>query len=202
MLAPAVLAEPPPGWVEAAEIPRPPLGDAADATFLSFRAHRSPDGREARVLACVAAPIPGWVEDMRPSLEGRGVALAGAAAQRAAGRPIDARPEGDHLVLRIAGGGPEPIGAARTFLGFSDDRRVVTCLAVCARTDDALGDCVARVEEVRFTPGAPPPAPGAALSAVTWAVHHPGRTATTAGVLATAAAVLALVTRRRPRTRI
>lgn len=202
MLAPAVLAEPPPGWVDAADIPRAPLGDAADATFTSFRATRSPDRAEALVLACVAAPIPGWVEDMRPALEGRGIALAGATAGLMAGAAVDARAEGDHLVLRVAGGGPAPIGAARTALGFSEDGRAVTCLAVCARTDAQVGDCAARVAAVRFLRGAPPPPAGLALRGVSWAVHHPRRTATAAGVLAAAAAVLAIVGRRRPRTRI
>lgn len=204
MLTPAVVAQPPPGWVVAA-VPRPPLGDAADAHFTSFTAWRSPDGAQGLVHACVAAPIPGWVEDMRPPLEARGIALAGSTAERIAGIPVEARPEGSLLVLRAAGGAPEPIGAARTALGFADDGRVVTCLAACARTDGrspGSDDCRTQIAAVRFAPGSPPPPPGLVLGAVTSAVHHPREAAAAAGALITAAAVLAIATRRKPRTRI
>jgi hypothetical protein len=206
MLAPALVAEPPPGWVEAA-IERCPLGEAADATFTSFQSWRAADASGGLVTACVAAPVPGWVEEMRPAVEGRGAALIGASAERITTVPMDLRPEAGRYVLRAAGRaeGSAPLGSAQRYLGFDDGGHVVTCFVVCAATTPA-GPLPAACDEVvakaRFREGAAPPPPGLALGALTWAVHHPAGTASGAAALVTCAAVLAVAGRRRPRTRI
>lgn len=144
---------------------------------------------------CVATAIPGWVEDMRPAIEGRTVALAGAAAEKLVGAPVDLRKEGDAFELRRADAVAGPAtGRARTWVAF-DERAVVTCFAV------ADGAAARVVDGARLEGGTPPPAPGLALAGVTWAVHHPRPFAYGASATLAVVAALLVVTRPRPRFR-
>lgn len=181
-----------------ADVPPPAIGDSAGAEVTEFAAFR----RDAAVLTygCVATPIPGWVEDMRPAVEGRTVAMAGASAARAAGHPIDARPDGRggfelRDVRHLEGA---PVGNARTFVGF-DAKRVHTCFATCVDAGSRSGGCRAVVDAARLEGSTPPPAPGLALAGATWAVHHPRPFAAGFAVLLVVAGALAVVLRRRPR---
>jgi hypothetical protein len=142
---------------------------------------------------------------MRPAVEARTAALAGASAGKITGVPIDVRPDRDGLfVLRAASdlGGPV-IGTARTFLGF-DESRVFTCFATCSdravrggRQHDA---CAQAVAGARLEGSRPPPRPGLGLRSVTWAVHHPRPAGLGAVVVVLLAGILAVATRRRPRS--
>lgn len=174
-----------------------------DASYVDFRAWRGGDDGAVLAVGCVATPIPGWVEDMRPPVVARTIALAGATAERATGLPMDAAKDGDRVVLRAASRPNDPpLGEARTFVGF-DASRVLTCFAVCAAPPpprDALG-CETAVRATRLEATDAPPAPGVALRAVTWAVHHPRPTAATFAGAVALFALVALVTRRRPRFR-
>jgi hypothetical protein len=200
MGAPFVVAEPPtPAWVVAADAPRPPIGDYADARLTSFEARRAPDGSATLVHGCVSAKIPGWVEDMRPKIEASVVGLTAYNAGQIADTPIEARPEGGALVLR-ATGGPRR-GSARTFIGFEADR-VSTCWALCVARESDRPACDASVADARLEGSMPPPPPGFALRAISWAVYHPTHTALTAGVIVAFASVVAVARRRRPRARI
>lgn len=206
MILPYVAAEPPPGWLPA-EIAAPRIAESAGAELTSFRASHPANDVAALVSGCVGTPIPGWVEEMRPAVEGRTTALAGAAAERITGVPMDARPDGNGgFSLRPASDlQGRPIGTARTFIGF-DAARVFTCFVTCAAKspakaeDEPLG-CEHRVEEATLDGSMPPPRPGLALRGVTWAVHNPRQAALGGGVLVVAAGVLAIITRRRPRWR-
>jgi hypothetical protein len=207
-MVPHVAAEPPQGWL-AAEIAPPRIAESAGAELTSFTAARSPEDHAAVVAGCVATPIPGWVEDMRPAVEGRTTALAGAAAERIAGTAVDARGDGQGgFDLRRASdldhAGAPIIGTARTFVGFDqqDGGRVLTCFAACTRksgSEAPLG-CERSVAAARLVGSTPPPRPGLALRSVTWAVHHPRPAALGATILIAFAGVLAVVTRRRPRS--
>ncbi len=210
MRAPRVSAEAPAGWV-ATEIEKPTIAEASGAVLLQWDAKRSAADDAALVSGCVATPIPGWVEDMRPAVEARTVALAGAAAAKITGGPVDARAaDGGTFALRAANdlGGPV-IGRARSFVGF-DGPRVLTCFATCAaknsasqRHEPSPGEaCEQAVFAARLEGGSPPPRPGAALAAATWAVHHPRPTALAGIGLAVFLGVFAVVVRRRPRSRI
>lgn len=180
-------------WPRAADVPPPKISDSAGAEIADFAAFR--EGPATITHGCVATPIPGWVEDMRPAVEGRTVALAGASAALASGHPIDARSDGHGgFALRAVSHLEEPpIGNAKTFVGF-DNGHVFTCFATCIGAP-----CRAAVEDARLEGSAPPPRPGLALGAVTWAVHHPRPFAAGAGILFIVAGILAVVLRRRPR---
>src|SRR5262245_27056263 len=121
-MTPYVAAEPPAGWIDAA-IGTPKIAESAGAELTAFQARQSGDGPATLVRGRAAGPIPGWVEDMRPAIEARTVALAGAVAEKATGVPMDARVAGERFELRPASdlGGP-PIGTARTFIGFDAQR--------------------------------------------------------------------------------
>jgi hypothetical protein len=192
----------PSAWIPAADVAPPKITSAAALT--SFRALASPAGDAFLVTGCVAASIPGWVEDMRPAVEGRTIALLGAATEKAAGFPIDARPRGGGLfALRPAAklDGP-PIGVGRPFVGF-DASHVVTCFASCVgKTPKDLLGCESAVADAHLSPDPPPPPPGLFLGSVTWAVHHPRPFARGSAVLLLIGVVLALVFRPRPRSRI
>jgi hypothetical protein len=201
-MSPAVVADPPPGW-QPAEITPPKIAESAGAELTGWRAASGGRGA-ALVTGCVGTPIPGWVEDMRPSVEARTVALAGAVAERITGFPMDARADADAFVLRAASdlGGP-PLGLARTFIGF-DAERVYTCFATCAgrRAEKEGGGvgCEAAIAKARLEGSAAPPSPGLALRGVTWAVHHPRPTALGGALVVVTAGVLAVASRRRPRS--
>ncbi len=190
----------PADWTSA-EVARPPLTSATDARITQWEARSPTGGATTEVRACVATPIPGWVEDMRPAIEARTVAFAGATAERVVGAQMDAREEKDVFLLRRASdlGGPV-VGTARTFLGF-DEGHVFTCVAVCASPAEATRACDATVAAARLEGSSPPPAPGIGLGAITWAVHHPRSVAAAAAGFIVLMAILALWRRRRPRLR-
>lgn len=205
------VAESPPGWL-AADVARPALGGGSGATLTQWSALGSPDG-DVLLLGCVATPIPGWVEDMRPSVQGRTTSFAASSAEKIVGAPIASTDEGGHLALRLAGtsdnpspsDGPPRLGVARTFVGWQGDA-VVTCFAACARshTSKRAGAraCDASVEGARLEGGTDPPPPGLTLGAVTWAIHHPSTAVLWGGVLTFFFGLIAVVARRRPRSRI
>ena len=206
MVAPRVVAEAPAGWV-AAEIEKPAIAESSGARFVQWQASRSAVDDAALASGCVATPIPGWVEDMRPAVEGRNVALAGAVAAKITGAPVDARAEGGTFALRAASDLAGPIiGRARTFVGF-DESHVLTCFATCAtksgaslRRDDP--SCEHTIANARLEGSLPPPRPGLGLRAATWAVHHPRPVALAGLGLVVLLGILAVVVRRRPRSRI
>jgi hypothetical protein len=207
--------EPPPGWTDiSTELTPPPIGSASGSTFTQWGALRSSANGETFLAGCVATPIPGWVDDMRPTVDYRTVSLMNAAAARIVGVPVESRDATGHFSLRPVGA-PEDaprVGIARTFVGW-DEHAVITCFAICAtgRVDPraAPGDdaalprgCDATVLTARLDGSGPPPRPGVVLGAVTWAVHHPSPTVLWGGVLAFAAGTLAVALRRRQRSRI
>lgn len=205
MAAPRVVVAVPRGWRDAS-FDRPIVAESTGARIEAWHAWRSPGGEAGLVAGCVATPIPGWVEDMRPGVEARTVALAGAAAAKITGAPVDARPARpapDGLFdLRAAShvGGPV-LGSARTFIGF-DAARVFTCFAACAtKTADTSSGCEGSVDGASLEASAPPPAPGFALRFGAWAVHHPKPTASAGAAAVVVVGALLVLFRRRPRFR-
>lgn len=140
---------------------------------------------------------------MRPAFAARGVALAGATASGIVGFGVetfdDAGDGREWLGLRATGGGPT-VGHARTFLGFGGTN-AHACFVVCAGPNGAPPACNEVVVRARLEGSDAPPEPGLSLRAVTWAVHHPSTSATAFGAATLLAAVLAVVTRRKPRAR-
>jgi len=202
---PEVILDEPTGWSESTDVAAPRI--TTSAALPSFHALVAPAGDAVLVRGCVASSIPGWVEDMRPAIEARTIALVGAATEKAVGFPIDARPDGAVFALRPAArlDGPR-IGIGRPFVGF-DDAHVVTCFVSCVARggrgrEGAASACESAVAGAHLSSDSPPPAPGILLGAVTWAVHHPRPFTEGAGVLAGIAVVLALLCRPRPRSRI
>ncbi|CAN5827453.1 hypothetical protein BH11MYX4_BH11MYX4_56030 [soil metagenome] len=180
MIPPSVAAEPPPGWLTA-DVARPALGGGSDAVVTQWTALRPHAGGEGLLLGCVATPIPGWVEDMRPAVEARTASLAASSADRLAGGDAAAH--------------------TRTFVGWTP-REVVTCFATCAAPKGQRRACDASVDAARLDVGSSPPPPGVGLGAVTWAVHHPSETVVWGGVFTFFVAAVAVLSRRRPRSRI
>jgi hypothetical protein len=206
MSIPHVVADAPPAWI-AADVAQPPLASGSGARFTQWDAQESPAHDARLVRACVSTPIPGWVADMRTAVEARGDALAMATAERMSGAPAERREVGGRSVVR-AMGAPEsdpPIGVVRTFLGF-DDHEVATCFAVCiaksAMAKGAGATCESSVGTAQLEGGTAPPSPGLLVGAASWAVHHPLRTAGGSALAACVLGVLAVVVRRRPRSRI
>lgn len=202
MPSPRISVEVPSEWLQA-ELRPPRIAESTGAVLSEWSARRNPAGDAALVSGCVATPIPGWVEDMRPAVEARTLALAGASATSITEVPMDARPEQDgSFALRAASdlGGPV-LGRTRTFIGF-DESRVVTCFVTCAaRTRGADHEgCVASVASATLIHSLPPPKAALWLRAATWGVHHPKPVAIGGAVLLVVMSLLAMIFRRRPRT--
>lgn len=209
MVHPSVDAEAPPGWI-ATEIPRPALGGGSGATLTQWSARRSPASGEVLLVGCVATPIPGWVEEMRPAVQARTLALTTTSAERVVGIAVETREEGGRLFLRPVGATDDlaHVGVSRTFIGWSQ-REVVTCFATCGTpqlpdlpAQRAARACDATVDQARLAGSTDAPPPGLALGAVTWAVHHPSKTVLWGGLLTFFAGAVAVLSRRRPRSRI
>lgn len=197
-----MVAEPPPTFqrLPSEAIAQPPLGGGSGATVTQWDATRSLDGDGTLLLGCVETPIPGWVEDMRPATDARTVALMHGSAERVIGFPIEVRDEAGHFYLRPVGA-PEDaprIGLARTFVGWNEGS-VAACFAICA---GPRRRCDASILGAHLEGSVGPPPPGMVLGAITWAVHHPSQTVTWGGALAFALGVIAIASRRRPRSRL
>ncbi|MCL2723913.1 MAG: hypothetical protein FWD69_05690 [Polyangiaceae bacterium] len=215
-MIPAVVVEPLPSW-DAAEIARPALSEGSGAAFSSWDAWRSKGDSRALVAGCVATPIPGWVEEMRPSVVVRITGILLAAAERIVSKPVVVTREIDDVLQLGAADAPRgsaPVAVARRFITFGDPSvddargKLFACFIVCAEALDAAGTapersaCAAIVAAAELRGSAPPPPPGFALEAIAWFVHHARRTAIVCGVAMAVAGLLAIVTRRKPRARI
>ena len=212
MLAPSVATELPPGFIEAAaDVQRPAIGTGSGSVVTQWQAWRSPESRDTLLLACVATPIPGWVDDMRPSVDARTVSVMNASVERVVGVPVETRDMSGHFALRPVGSpeGTPWVGIGRTFVGW-DAENVLTCFAACATPQHSKQDnrtevgriCDRHVLASRLDGATAPPPPGLALGAVTWAVHHPSTTVRWGAALAFALGVIAVASRRKPRSRI
>lgn len=188
-----------PAW-EVIALPRPGLGEGADVAYTSYEARRKEPNGPTLVNGCAAAPVPGWVEDMRLPVEHRGMNLLVVSAQIAMGDPVGTKSEPEEMFSLWADG--RRVGTARLGLGFDEGPRVFTCWLVCTQKDGNTAACDDVVRTARFDQGLPPPPPGAALSVVTWAVHHPRVSAPVAGVVVVVLGALAVVLRKKPRARI
>lgn len=199
MTEPHVVVDVPGGW-RAATVAPPKINESSGAAIAQFAAFTNEVA--TITIGCVATPIPGWSEEMRPAVEGRNVALAGSSAAIASGTPIDAK-SGEHgvFVLRSANDleGP-PVGSARTWLGW-DAAHVHTCFATCTGPSDHGASCQNSIETAHLEGSTRSPPPGLALSAVEWAVNHPKPFATGAAAFVILAGIAAVLTRRKPRFR-
>lgn len=192
-------------------VERPPIAESSGAEWTSFGARSDASDSTMLLTGCVATPIPGWVEDMRPAVEGRTIALAGAACRRATHEPIETHAKDGVLVLhRVSPSESDTtskadvLGVAKTFIGFDDSSRVVTCFAACVTK--SLGanpspPCEATIRGAVLDGDRPPPRPSWLLQGVTWSVHHPRPFVIATGVILGTFALLAIVSRRRPRFR-
>jgi hypothetical protein len=193
-------------WNEAA-VAEPALAAGSGAIVTQWEATRSDATDTTLLLGCIATPIPGWVEDMRATVDARTVALMHVTAERMTHEPLEVLGERPDFQLRRAGAGDGPAdllaGSARTFVGW-DDGGVVTCFAVCVRAHRPQGDqsCDTHVRGATLQGSHAPPPPGLVLGTVTWGVHHPSTAVAWGGALTLAFAALAVVSRRKPRSRI
>ncbi len=208
MRTPSVAAELPPGWIDGtAAVPRPTIGTASGSVFTQWQAWRSPSTHETLLLGCMATPIPGWVDDMRPAVDARTVSVMNASVERVVGAPVETFDMSGHFGLRAVGSpaGSAGLGIGRTFVGW-DEHNVLTCFAACTapqeRSADARRTCDPSVLSSSLDHAMPPPSPGLVLGALTWAVHHPSTTASWGAALVFALGVIAVTSRRKPRSRI
>lgn len=205
MNVPTVALEPPPAWVRA-EVDRVPLAEGSGATITQWDAWRSDDGASTLLAGCVQTPIPGWVEDLRPSVVSRARGVALAASERLAGRTV--LPEGDGASVQLLDATSRAtIGSLASFLTFPrgpSAPAVATCFATCVDRHERLGDraCAGAVASAVIVDGGPPPAPGLTLGAASWATHHGRVVVLGALLMVLTGGFLGIVTRSKPRARI
>lgn len=184
----------------------PTLAASSGARVDSWLAMRPSADGPSLVAGCVATPIPGWVEDMRPAADARVTAFAGAVASRVIGRPARVMAGADgNLAVHVDGDAADGSrGAARTFLGF-DSANLYACVAVCVNPREfssSARDCAALVRDTHLEGSAEAPAPGHLLMLASMALHQPKLALTAFVGISLLFAVLAIVTRPKPRSRV
>jgi hypothetical protein len=204
----------PRGWA-ILSLPPPSLASAEEVHILQWQAwapaspEGAPTGSSALVAACMAADTSSWTPEAEPIVLERLGAVVSSTALRVARvgerRVASAEHTGTSTTERIEGTG-DAAGqiAARTFLGFVDAGDgaaglLVGCFALCTKDLAACGPSVEHATvAAEFVPA---PRPTLAVRAVVVMAHHPSITAFSALIFALLAGVVAVVTRRRPRTK-
>jgi hypothetical protein len=164
--------------------------------------------RAALMTACFGGEIRAWTDEAEPLALDRLRAVVSSTALRAARvgglRVRSSEHAGSVTSEQIDGAGDaEGALAARTFLGFVDAGdaagHLVGCFALCVTN---LHGCQASVDrstlEGAFVPS---PRPTTAVRALVAMVHHPTATFGSMAILSCLLGVIALVTRKRPRTK-
>jgi hypothetical protein len=204
----------PSGWT-ALSLPPPSLASAEQIRVLEWQAwapastEGAPPGSSALVAACFAGETSAWTPEAEPIvLERLGAVVSSTALQVARvgeRRVVSTEHTGTSTRERIEGTG-DAAGqiAARTFLGFVDAGDgsaglLVGCFALCTKDLAACGPSVeGATVAAEFVPA---PRPTLAVRAVVAMAHHPSITAASALTLSLLAGVVAVATRRRPRTK-
>ncbi len=199
----------------------PDLSQSPQLALVDWRAWSAgPSGAAPRfagpaarlVVGCFSTPTQTWTPEAEPIALAKIAQVASGTALRltqmggvgGVTAPGTERTEREGLVVsqRLAGSSAEARVAIRTFLGFEPDL-LVACFAMCV---DPVGvdapRCEAAVDEARLVgPLVSPPPTGPGLALTMAGVHHPRTSAGILAALVALGAALAVVTRKRPRSR-
>jgi hypothetical protein len=201
----------PSGWVPA-ELSPPDLASAEQVHVLTWQAWRPPgippEG-PALVTACFAGRTSAWTPEAEPVVLERLGAVVSSTALRVSKVGQRRVASTEHLGAmtseRLEGVGDAADRlVAKTFLGFVDagdgsPGSLAGCFALCTMDLPACEPSVERAGvDAAFV--APPP-PTLAVRAVVAMAHHPSLSAASALTLSLLAGVIAVATRRRPRTK-
>jgi hypothetical protein len=190
---------------------RPDLSQVPDVRGLAWNAWgpAGTDDAAHLVIGCFGGETRAWTDEAEPFVLDRLRAVVSSTALRAARRGGVRVRSTEHTrnvtSERIEGAGDaEGALAARTFLGFVDagdaaEGHLVGCFALCVAD---LHACEASVRDAdvygRFVPS---PRPTTAVRALVAMVHHPSATFGCLALLSCVLGVVAVVTRKRPRTK-
>jgi hypothetical protein len=158
-------------------------------------------GGAARVIAeCFAAQVPGWSEELRGPVEGRTTAMLAATVERRLGLGVRVSydPSSAGLTLHAVDDG-RALAEGKTLLGFDGDA-VHTCYVACVAPDATACRGAVRAATLRGGSAAPPP--GILLASAAGVVRHPREASAALVGVAIAIGAAAVLTRRRPRTRV
>jgi hypothetical protein len=205
-----ILLTVPEGWAPV-PLAAPDLSQTPDVRVVTWQAWGPREGRDAAhlVAGCFGGETRVWTEEAEPIALDRLRAVASSTALRAARvggvRVLSTEHAGSVTSERIDGSGDaEGVLVARTFLGFVDSGdaaagHLMGCFALCVAD---LRGCRASVDgavvEGAFVPS---PRPTMATRALVAMVHHPSATFESIAALSCVLGVVALVTRKRPRTK-
>jgi hypothetical protein len=206
--APAVLLEPPAGWIDV-PLERPDLSQSRQVRVKTWNAWGPAAASDVRlVAACLSAEADTWTPEAERIALDKVAQSASSTALRVSGmgalRPTSTDHDGTAaaIVSQHLEGTGDATGAAlaKTFLAFAP-HQIVGCFALCVDPHHDLA-CRASVEQARLTGDfTPPPNTSASLRLLLAAVHHPQVAEGVLAGLALAGAALTLATRRRPRRR-
>jgi hypothetical protein len=199
----------PEGWT-AASLAAPDLSQAPEVKVLAWQAWGEPAKGDAAhlVAACFGGDTRLWTDEAEPIVLDRLRAVVSSTALRTARvgglRVRSTDHAGSVTSEQIDGSGDaEGVLAARTFLGFVDGGdaagHLVGCFALCVADLDACRESVdGAVLEGAFVPS---PRPTMATRALLGVLHHPSAAFGSVAVLSCLLGVVAVATRKRPRTK-
>lgn len=207
-----ILVTLPEGWM-AVPLPPPDVSQTPEVSVLDWHAWAPPgklEGEQARlVTACFGGETHAWTDEVEPMVLDRLRAVVSSTALRLDGvgglRVASMHRTGRVTTEWLDGSGEaESRLAARTFLGFADSGdpaagHLVGCFALCIAD---LHGCRTSVEratvEGTFVDA---PHPTLSVRALVAMVHHPTATFGSLALLCALVGILAVVTRKRPRTK-
>jgi hypothetical protein len=205
-----ILVRAPEGWVTAPLAPLD-LSQTPDVEVLQWQAWGSKGSGEAvhLVAACFGGETRAWTDEAEPMVLDRLRAVVSSTALRVArvgGLRVQSTERAGHVISERLEGAGDAQGelVARAFLGFVDAGKataghLVGCFVLCVA--DPAG-CRSSVDgaamEGAFVPS---PRPTMEVRAILAMVHHPSATYGSMALVCGLLGVIAIVTRKRPRTK-
>jgi hypothetical protein len=196
---------PPQEWAPCV-VARPELAKGGGVSVDAWSAWSDPNAAAHAVHGCLGTDLGTWTDELGPFALERVAATMSTVATKLTGttslRAETVQHLGNVTTQSFASAGDDAHVVGRTFLGFASTPRgprIEGCFILCAPTTPTCDEALdAATPNAAFVPA---PATSPPLRALVFGVHHPLAVAITLLSALCVLGVVAIVTRRRPRTK-